>query len=53
MFSLNILLFKPFKDKKAKTVLHGIIEIKSKSKCKPSKLWVNQGNKFYNNLMQK
>ena len=33
---------KPLKDKKAKTVLHGFIEIVDKSNRKPSKLWVDQ-----------
>ena len=34
---------KPLKDKKAKTVLNGFIRIAIESKCKPSKLWVDQG----------
>ena len=33
---------KPLKDKKAKTVLNGFIGIAIESKCKPSKLWVEQ-----------
>ena len=37
---------KPLKDNKAKTVLHGFIEIVNKSKCKPNKLWVDQGIGF-------
>ena len=41
------------KDTKAKTVLHSFIEIVKKSKLKPNKLWVDQGRKFYNNLIQK
>ena len=41
------------KDKKAKTVLHGFIDTGNKSKCKPTKLWVDQGRSLYNNLMQK
>ena len=34
---------KSLKDKKAKTVLHGLIEKVNKSKQKPNKLWVDQG----------
>ena len=42
---------KPLKDKKAKTVYHGFIEIAIESKRKPDKLWVDLG-KFYSKLMQ-
>ena len=45
--------FKPLKDKKAKTVLHGFIEIVNKYKCKPNKLWIDQWKEFYNGFMQK
>ena len=41
------------RDKKAKTVLHGFIEIVNKFKCKPNKLLVDQGKEFYNSLIQK
>ena len=41
------------KDKKVKTVLHGIIEIVNEFKHKPNKSWVNQGKEFYNSVMQK
>ena len=41
------------KDKKAKTVLHGFIEIVNESKLKPNRLWVAQGNEFYKIFMQK
>ena len=34
---------KPLKDKKAKTVLDGFIEIVNESKRKPTKLWADQG----------
>ena len=44
---------KPLKDKKIKTVLHGFIGIVNESMHKPNKSWVDQGRKFYNNLMQK
>ena len=41
------------KDKKAKTVLHGFIEIVNKYKYKPNKLWIDQWKEFYNGFMQK
>ena len=41
------------KDKKSKTVLHGFVEIVNESKRKPNKLWIDQGRKFYNYLIQK
>ena len=44
---------KPLKDQKAKTVFHDLIEIVNESKRKPNKLWVDQGNEFYNSPMQK
>ena len=34
---------KPMKNEKAKTALHGFIKIVNKSKCRPNKLWVDQG----------
>ena len=34
---------KPLKDKKAKTFLHGFVEIVDGSKRKPNKSWVGQG----------
>ena len=34
---------KLLKNKKAKTVLYGFIEIVNESKLKPNKLWVDQG----------
>ena len=48
MFSLN----KALKDKKGKTVLNAFIEIVNESNRKPNKLWVDQGRKLYNKLMQ-
>ena len=42
---------KTFKNKNAKIVLHGFIEIVSESKCKANKLWVDQGREFYNSFM--
>ena len=43
---------KPLKDKTSKTVLIAFIKIVNESNCKPNKLWVDQGRKFYNKLMQ-
>ena len=37
---------KPLKHRKAKTILHGFIEIVNKSKGKPNKLQVDQGRDF-------
>ena len=34
---------KPLKDKKANTVRYGFIETVNEFKCKPNKLWVDQG----------
>ena len=48
MFELNLK-----RKKKAKAVLHGFAEIVNESKRKPNKLWIDQGNEFYNNLTQK
>ena len=44
---------KPLNDKKAKTVLHGLIRLVNEYKCKPNKLWADKEKEFYNNLMQK
>ena len=43
---------KPLKDKKGKTVLNAFIQIVNESNRKPNKLWVDQGRKFYNKLLQ-
>ena len=43
---------KPLKDVKGKTVLNAFIKIANESNRKPNKLWVAQGRKFYNKLMQ-
>ena len=43
---------KPLKNKKAKTVFHGFIEIVNESKHKPNKSWVDQGKWVYKNLME-
>ena len=42
---------KPLKNKKAKTVIHGFIELVKESKGKPNKLWIDQGKNFYNSFM--
>ena len=34
---------KPLKDKKARTVLHDLIEIVNESEREPNKLWIDQG----------
>ena len=44
---------KILKDKKGKTVLSDFIETVKESNRKPNKLWVYQGRKCYNKLMQK
>ena len=43
---------KPLMNKKADTV-NGFIGIVNESKCKPEKLWVDQGRKFCDNLKRK
>ena len=43
----------PLKDKKAKTVFHGFIEIVNESNRKPNKLFVDQGREFYKILFKK
>ena len=40
-------------DKKSKTILDEFIEILAKFKCKPKKLWVDQGRAFYNTFTEK
>ena len=42
---------KPLNNQKAKTVLHGFIEIVNESKRELSKLWVDHETEFYNNHM--
>ena len=38
--------------RKGKTILNAFIEIVNESNRKPNKLWVDQGSKFHNKLMQ-
>ena len=52
MFSQNMLRLKPLKDIKAKPVFNGFNQIKNESKHKSNRLWVDQGQEVYNNLMQ-
>ena len=42
---------KSLKDKKAKTVLNGFIEIVNKSKLKPNKKLVDEGRELYINSL--
>ena len=43
---------KSLKDKNGETVLNAFIEMVYKFYLKPNKLWVIQGRKFYNKLIQ-
>ena len=43
----------PLKDKKAKTILNGFIEIVNESKRQPNKLWSDRGKEFCNSPIQK
>ena len=43
---------KPLKNKKAKTVLHGFVEIANKSERKPNELLVYQEKLFYISLLK-
>ena len=45
-------MVKPLKYKKGKTVFNAFIEIINEFNCKPNELWVDQGIKFYNKLIQ-
>ena len=51
VFTKNVRV-KPLKDKKSKAVFNSIIEIVNECNCKPNKLWIDQGRKFYNKIMQ-
>ena len=44
--------FTPSSVKKSKAVLNAFIEIVNESNLKSSKLWVDKGREFYNQLMQ-
>ena len=43
---------KVLKDKRSKTFLNAFIEIVNESNRKSNKLWIAQGKKVYNKLMQ-
>ena len=43
----------PLKDKKGITIANGFQSILDKSKRKPSKICVDQGSEFYNNVFNK
>ena len=45
-------MVKPLKGKKGKTVLNAFIKIVNESNRKPNKLWIYQGRKFHNKLLQ-
>ena len=43
---------KRLKNKKAETALRGLVDRVNKSKHKPNKLWVGEGEEIYNNPME-
>ena len=45
-------MVKPLKGKKGKTVLNAFIKIVNEFNRKPNKLWIYQGRKFHNKLLQ-
>ena len=48
IFSKYALVF-PLKDKKGISIVNAFQKILDKSECKPNKIWVDKGSKFYNN----
>ena len=44
--------FTPSSVKKSKAVLNAFVEILNESNLKSSKLWLDKGREFYNQLMQ-
>ena len=40
------------KDKKGITITNAFQKILDESNCKPNKIWVDKGNKFYNKSMK-
>ena len=42
----------PLKDKKEVSIVNGFQSILDSSKRKPNKIWVDQGSKFYNNVLK-
>ena len=43
----------PLKDNKGVGIVDEIKKILDKSRCKPNKIWVDKGSKFYNNSFKK
>ena len=43
----------PLKDKKRISIINGFNKIIKQSNRKPSKIWVDQGGKFYNNVFKR
>ena len=43
----------PLKDKKGITIANAFQSILDSSKCKPKKIWVDQGSEFYNSPFKK
>ena len=43
----------PLKDKKGISIVNGFNEIIKQSNRQPSKIWVDQGDEFYNNVFKK
>ena len=43
----------PLKDKKGGSIVDAFQKILNKSACKPKKIWVDKGSKFYNNSFKK
>ena len=43
----------PLKDKKGVSTVNAFQNILDSSKRKPNKIWVDQGNEFYNNVFKK
>ena len=43
----------PLKNKKGESIVEGFQSILNRSKRKPSRIWVDQGSKFYNNKFKK
>ena len=41
-----------FKRKKGITITNAFLKNLDKSKCKPNKIWVDKGRKFYNRSMK-
>ena len=42
----------PLKDKKGITIVNVFQKVLNKSNCKPNKIWVDKGSKFYNRSMK-